>query len=121
MTDENNEDVKSSSLVRYVVITSYGYWGKAPELEIALKNANVNSFYALNSKKEGKACHIYRVELDPVKSVFNEESRKGLKSQHVTFTGYEEGDLIEPWVSDWGGVSAWGAKSCELVIKLKIK
>lgn len=112
---------KNESFIRYVVITTYGYWGKATELKDALKNANVNSFYALNSKKRGNACHIYRVELDPVESVYNEESRKGLKSQHVSFTGYEEGDLIEPWVNDWGSLSAWGAKSCELVIKLQIK
>lgn len=112
---------KTDSLIRYVVITSYGYWGKAPKLKDALKNANVNSFYALNSKKQGKACHIYRVELDPVKSIFNEESRKGLKSQHVSFEGYEEGDLIEPWVNDWGSLSTWGAKSCEQVIKLQIR
>ena len=115
MTDKNE------SLIRYVVITTYGYWGKATELKDALKNAGVNSFYALNSKKRGNACHIYRVELDPVESVFNEKSRKGLKSQNVSFTGYDEGDLIEPWVNDWGSLSAWGAKSCELVIKLQIK
>ena len=113
----NNE---KTNLVRYIVTTSHGYWGKAPELEVALKNAKVNSFYALNSKKDGKACHVYRVELDPVESVFNEKSRKGLKASHVGFTGYEEGDLIEPWVNDWGNVGAWGAK-IEKVIDLKIK
>jgi hypothetical protein len=112
---------KNESLIRYVVITTCGYWGKAPELKDALKNANVNAIYALNSKKKSAVAHVYRVELDPVDSVYNEESRKGLKSQHVSFTGYEEGDLIEPWVNDWGSLSAWGAKSSEKVIELKIK
>ncbi len=112
---------ENESLVRYVVITTQGYWGKDPKLEVALKNANVNAIYALNSKKKTAVAHVYRVELDPVNSVFNEESRKGLKASHVSFTGYEEGDLIEPWVNDWGNLGTWGAKSSEKVIELKIK
>ena len=116
MTDKNE------SYIRYVVITNHGYWGKDSELEAALKNANVNSIYALNSKKENAhVAHVYRVELDPVDSVYNEESRKGLKASHISFSGYEEGDLIEPWVNDWGSLGAWGAKSSEKVIELKIK
>ena len=113
---------KNESLIRYVVITTYGYWGKAPELKDALKNAGVNSFYALNSKKRGNACHIYRIELDPVESVFNEQSKAELSQSGVSLDDdYQDGDLIEPWVNDWGSLSAWGAKSCELVIKLQIK
>ena len=112
---------KNESLVRYVVITTDGYWGKAPELEAALKNANVNSFYALNSIQLGAVAHVYRVELDPVESVWNEKTKAELKRSHITLTGYEDGDLIEPWVNDWGSLGAWGAKSSEKVIELKIK
>mgnify|MGYP003149935223 FL=1 len=113
---------KNESLIRYVVITTYGYWGKAPELIDALKNAGVNSFYALNSKKRGNACHIYRIELDPVESVFNEQSKSALSQNGVSLDDdYQDGDLIEPWVNDWGGVGTMGAKSCELVINLQIK
>ena len=112
---------ENESYIRYVVITTQGYWGKDPELKVALKNANVNAIYALNSKKKSAVAYVYRVELDPVNSVFNEESRKGLKANHVSFSGYEEGDLIEPWVNDWGNLGTWGAKSSEKVIELKIK
>ena len=115
MTDKNE------SYIRYVVITTRGYWGKDPELKVALKNANVNAIYALNSKKKSGVAHVYRVELSPVDSIFNEESRKGLKANHISFSGYEEGDLIEPWVNDWGNLGTWGAKSSEKVIELKIK
>jgi hypothetical protein len=112
---------ENESYIRYVVITTRGYWGKDPELKVALKNANVNAIYALNSKKKSAVAHVYRVELDPVYSIFNEESRKGLKANHISFSGYEEGDLIEPWVNDWGNLGTWGAKSSEKVIELKIK
>ena len=115
MTDKNE------SLIRYVVITNHGYWGKAPELEAALKNANVNAIYALNSKKKSAVAHVYRVELDPVESVWNEDTKAELKRSHITLAGYEDGDLIEPWVTDWGSLQAWGAKSSEKVIELKIK
>ena len=121
MTDENKKDVKSSSLVRYVVITTDGYWGKDSDLLVALKNAKVNTFYALNSKKRGNLAHIYRVELDPVESVWNDETKAELKRCHIRLDGYENGDLIEPWVNDWGQLQAWGAKPAELVIKLQIK
>ena len=46
MTDKNE------SLVRYVVITTDGYWGKSTKLEDALKKASVTTFYSLNSKKK---------------------------------------------------------------------
>ncbi len=113
---------KNESFIRYVVITTDGYWGKSPELEVALKNAKVNSFYNLNSRKKGTpVAHIYRVELDPVESVWNKETKAELKRSHIILSGYEDGDLIEPWVNDWGSLQAWGAKSSEKMIKLKIK
>ena len=112
---------ENESYIRYVVITTDGYWGRDPKLLVALKNAKVNSFYSLNSKKRGNVAHIYRVELDPVESVWNEQTKAELKECHVTLNGYENGDLIEPWVNDWGNLGTWGAKSSEKVIELKIK
>ena len=114
---------KNESFVRYVVITDDGYWGKAPELLDALKNAKVNSFYSLNTTKETytPVAHIYRIELDPVDSRWSEQTKADLKRSNITLTGYEDGDLIEPWVNDWGSLQAWGAKSIEEMIKLKIK
>ena len=112
----------NQDLVRYVVITSDGYWGKSPKLKDALKNASVTTFYSLNSKKkDAYTAHVYRVELDPVESVYNEESAKAIRSSGISLDGYEEGDLIEPWVNDWGSLGSWGAKSTEKVIELKHK
>lgn len=118
MTDQNE------SFIRYVVITNDGYWGRAPELEAALKNARVNSLYSLNTTKDSKTpvAHVYRLELDPVESVYNEQTKAELKRSHISLSGYEDGDLIEPWVDDWGSLQSWGAKGeAEKVIELKIK
>ena len=112
---------EKTNLVRYVVITSTYYWGKGKTLEEALKNAHVNGIYALNSKKENtNKARVYRVELDPVKSVYDEKSAKAISSSGMTLEGYSEGDLIEPWVYDIGTLGTWGAKT-EKVIDLKIK
>lgn len=114
---------KNESFIRYVVVTSHGHWGKAPELEAALKNARVNSFYNLNTKKdETHKAYVYRIELDPVESRWTAETKAELKKSRVTLDGYEVGDLIEPWVNDWGAVTSWGTgKEPERVIELKIK
>jgi hypothetical protein len=116
MTDKNE------SLVRYVVITTDGYWGKSTKLEDALKKASVTTFYSLNSKKkDAYTAHVYRLELDPVESVYNEESAKAIRASGISLDGYEDGDIIEPWVNDWGSLGSWGAKSTEKVIELKHK
>ena len=116
MTDKNE------SLVRYVVITTDGYWGKSTKLEDALKKASVNTFYSLNSKKkDAYTAHIYRLELDPVESVYNARSASELRKSGISLDGYEDGDIIEPWVNDWGSLGSWGAKSTEKVIELKHK
>ena len=114
---------KNESLIRYVVITTKGYWGRGPKLEAALKNAKVNSFLALNSKKEtASVAHVYRIELDPVESRYSDKVKAADYSRSMaTFSGYEEGDLIEPWVNEFGSLGSWGARSCEKVIELKIK
>lgn len=112
---------ETTNLVRYVVITSHYYWGKAETLAEAFKKAQVNSLYAFDSKKEktNKAV-VYRIELDPVDSVYNARSASELRKSGISLDGYDDGDLIEPWVNDWGNVGAWGAK-IEKVIDLKIK
>ena len=116
MTDKNE------SLVRYVVITTDGYWGKSPKLEDALKKASVTTFYSLNSKKkDAYTAHVYRLELDPVESVYNARSASELRKSGISLDGYEDGDIIEPWVNDWGSLGSWGAKSTEKVIELKHK
>lgn len=116
MTDKNE------SLVRYVVITTDGYWGKSTKLEDALKKASVNTFYSLNSKKkDAYTAHVYRLELDPVESVYNARSASELRKSGISLDGYEDGDIIEPWVNDWGSLGSWGAKSTEKVIELKHK
>ena len=113
---------ENESLVRYVVITSDGYWGKSPKLEDALKNASVTTFYSLNSKKkDAYTAHVYRLELDPVESVYNARSASELRKSGISLDGYEDGDIIEPWVNDWGSLGSWGAKSTEKVIELKHK
>ena len=114
---------ENKNVVRYVVITSDFYWGKAETMEEALKNANVNHIYALNSKaKNPNKAVVYRVELDPVNSVFNEQSKAELRQSGVSLgDDYEDGDLIEPWVNDWGSRGTWGARTTEKVIELKIK
>ena len=112
----------NQDLVRYVVITSDGHWGKSPKLEDALKNASVTTFYSLNSKKkDAYKAHVYRLELDPVESVYNARSASELRKSGIGLDGYEDGDIIEPWVNDWGSLGSWGAKSTEKVIELKHK
>ena len=113
---------ENESLVRYVVITTDGYWGKSTKLEDALKKASVTTFYSLNSKKkDAYTAHVYRLELDPVESVYNERSASELRKSGISLDGYEDGDIIEPWVNDWGSLGSWGAKSTEKVIELKHK
>lgn len=115
---------KNESFIRYVVITNHGHWGRSPDLLEALKNARVNSFYNLNTTKESKTplAHVYRLELDPVESRWSDETKAELKRCRVNLTGYENGDLIEPWVDDWGSLQSWGAKGeAEKVIELKIR
>ncbi len=113
---------ENESLVRYVVITPDGYWGKSTKLEDALKKASVTTFYSLNSKKkDAYTAHVYRLELDPVESVYNARSASELRKSGISLDGYEDGDIIEPWVNDWGSLGSWGAKSTEKVIELKHK
>lgn len=116
--------MQNETFIRYVVTTSQGRWARGTELLEALKDAGVNSFCDLNSQKdETHIAHVYRVELDPVESRWDEETRAELKRCRVRLDGYEVGDLIEPWVNSNGQVVSWGAKhdEPELVIKLKIK
>jgi hypothetical protein len=115
---------KNESFIRYVVVTSHGFWGRSSNLLEALENARVKSFYNLNTKKDDThKAYVYRIELDPVESRWTDETKAELKRCRTTLRGYEVGDLIEPWVNDWGAVTSWGAKGDEpeLVIELKIK
>jgi len=111
---------EKTNLVRYVVTTSHFYWGIAETLEKALKNAHVNSIYALNSKKEDThTAVVFRVEIDEVNGILTEEKRIRMERQGIDTQELEIGDWIEPWVNDFGGVGAFG--EIEKVIKLKIK
>ena len=114
---------KNESFIRYVVVTSHGHWGRSSNLLEALKNARVNSFYNLDTKKdETHVAHIYRLELDPVESRWSDETKTEMRACRIILKGYEDGDLIEPWVDDWGSLQSWGAKGeAEKVIELKIK
>ena len=116
---------ESKNLIRYVVITSSFWWGKGETMKEALENAHVNQIYALNSKvKNPKEAVVYRIELDPIKSVINDlyKSRAELALSCVSLDeDYQEGDLVEPWVDLWGHCCSWGAKNTEEVIRLKIK
>jgi hypothetical protein len=111
---------ENENLVRYVVINSRYYWGKSETLEDALQNANVNGIYALNSKKKNTAtAMVYRVEIDPIEGILTEKKREVLDQRGISTDDLEIGDVIEPWVEDFGGVGAFG--KIERVIKLKIK
>jgi hypothetical protein len=114
---------KNESFIRYVVVTSHGFWGRSSNLLEALENARVKSFYNLNTKKDDThKAYVYRIELDPVESRWTAETEAELKKSRVHLKGYEVGDVIEPWVNDWGAVTSWGTgKEPELVIELKIK
>jgi len=118
MTDKNE------SLIRYVVITNHGNWGRPPELLGAMKNDKVNAFNSWNTTKDSKTplAHVYRLELDPVESRWSDETKAELKRCRVNLTGYENGDLIEPWVDDWGSLQSWGATGeAEKVIATTIR
>ena len=89
----------NNDAIRYMVTTSAWGSGIAKTMEEALKEAGVNSIYALNTKtKRFETAVVKRIELDE-SAILTEKVRSSLEEQGVDTSDLELGDYVEPWIN----------------------
>lgn len=94
----------------YLVATSAGRYGSGDTLIEAAKNAGAMANRRLRRKDYGSR---------PLKIMGwinhqTEECRYGMikeeaRSRHISITGYDDEDFVNPFMGSWGQVVAWGS------------
>lgn len=94
----------------YLVATSAGRYGSGDTLIEAAENAGAMANKRLRRKDGGSR---------PLKVMGwvnhqTEECRYGMikegaRRSHLTITGYDDDDFVDPFIGSWGQVVAWGS------------
>lgn len=94
----------------YLVATSAGRYGSGVTLIEAAKNAGAMANKRLRRKDYGsrplKVTGWINHQTEECRyGNIKEEARRG----HLTITGYDDDDFVDPFIGSWGNVVAWGS------------
>lgn len=100
------KDIKATF---YLVATSEGRYGSGDTLIEAAKNAGAMA----NKNLRRKSGCYHALKVMGWVNHQSEECRYGkikedAKRAHLTITGYDDEDFVNPFIGSWGQVVAWG-------------